>query len=65
MIEAHQECKEPTSVDMEPEAEHQEVSKEHAAEETDKAPSKQHRDLHLAAGCCGKPKELTQGDGRC
>jgi hypothetical protein len=30
--------------------------------ESDKVPSKQHRDWHLAAGRRGEPKELTQGD---
>jgi hypothetical protein len=48
--------------EMASEAEHQEVSKEHATEETGKAPSKQHRDQHLAAGCSIKPKELTRVD---
>jgi hypothetical protein len=45
--------------EMESEAEHREVSKDHAAMETDKAPSKWHRDGHLAAGRRGKTKELT------
>jgi hypothetical protein len=58
-MEACLKFEEPTSVGMKPEAEHQEVSKEHAAVKTGKAPSKQHGDQHLAAR---KPKELTQGD---
>jgi hypothetical protein len=41
---------------------HQDVSKEHAAVETGKAPKKRHRDRHLAAGRSGKPKELTGGN---
>jgi hypothetical protein len=49
-------------VDMESDTEHQEVSKEHAAVETGKAPRKWHRDQHLAAGRRGKPKKLTRGD---
>jgi hypothetical protein len=48
--------------EMESEAEHREVSNEHAAVENGKAPSKRHRDWHLAAGCRRKPNELTQGD---
>jgi hypothetical protein len=59
MMEARLECKEPSSVNIEFEAEHWEVSKEHAAAETGKVPW--HRDRHLAAGCRGKPKELTRG----
>jgi hypothetical protein len=47
---------------MESEAEHREVSKEHAAVETGKAPSKQQRDWHLAAGHHGKPNKLTRGN---
>jgi hypothetical protein len=60
MTEACLKCEEPTSVDNESEAEHREVSKKHAAEETDRAPSKRHRDRHLAAGRLGKPKELSR-----
>jgi hypothetical protein len=57
-------CKEPTSVDIESETEHREASKEHAAVETDKAPSTRHRDWHVVARHCGKPKELSRGDCR-
>jgi hypothetical protein len=48
MMEAHLECKEPTSEDMKSKAEHQEVLKEHAAGETGRVPNKQHRNRHLA-----------------
>jgi hypothetical protein len=54
MMLARLKCEEPTSVDMESEAEHCEVSKEHATVETGKALSKRHRDWHLAAVRCGK-----------
>jgi hypothetical protein len=61
-MEARLECKESTSVDMAFEAEQREVSKEHGAVEIGKAPSKWHRNRHLAAGCHRKPKGLTPGD---
>jgi hypothetical protein len=60
--EAHLECKEPTLEEMESKAEHREVPKEHAAVETGKAPSKQHRGQNPDAGRSGKPKVLTRGD---
>jgi hypothetical protein len=49
-MEACLECDEPTSVVMESEANRWEVSKEHAAVETDKVLRKQHRGRTLAAG---------------
>jgi hypothetical protein len=62
--EARLECKGPTSVDMESEAKHKKVSKEHAAMEIVKALRKLHRGRKLAAGRCGDPKELAQRDCR-
>jgi hypothetical protein len=44
MEEAYLECKEPTSVEMDSEAEHQEVPTEHATVETGRVTNKQHRD---------------------
>jgi hypothetical protein len=64
MMEAHLECKEPTSEDMESEAEHWEVPKEHATVETGRAPNKWHRDWHLDKKCSQKPKERTRGSCR-
>lgn len=58
--EAHLEFKEPTSVGMEYDAEHWEVPKEETTVKSSGAMKKQHRDWHLAAGHCGKPKELTK-----
>jgi hypothetical protein len=55
------EGEEPTTVYMEYETEYREVSKEHAAVENDKAPSKRHRDRNLTAERRWKPKELTRG----
>jgi hypothetical protein len=55
--EAHLECEEPTSVDMESEAKHREVSKEHAAMETGKELRKRDRGprrlwIREEVGCC-------------
>jgi hypothetical protein len=61
MTEAHLECKEPTSENMESESEHWEVPNGHVAVETGKAPNKQHRGRHLAAELSQKPKEWTRG----
>jgi hypothetical protein len=57
MVEACLECKEPTSEDMESEAEHWEVPKEHATEETGRVLNKWHRDWHLDKKRRQKPKE--------
>jgi hypothetical protein len=62
MMEACVACGQPTSMDMESEAKHWEVSKEHATVDNGKALSKWHRDRHLVAGRSGKPKELTRED---
>jgi hypothetical protein len=62
MMEAHLECEEPASVDMESEEKYREVSEEYATVETGKAPRRCYRDQHLNAGRNRKPKELTQGD---
>lgn len=40
-------------------AEHQEVPMEEAAVKSSGTLKKHHRGLHLAAGQCGQPKELT------
>jgi hypothetical protein len=48
--------------EMESESEHGEVPKKDAAVKRVKGRKKQQRDWHLAAGQCGEPKELTQGD---
>jgi hypothetical protein len=47
--------------EMESEEEHREVAKDRAVE-AGKAPSKRHRNRHLAAGRRGNPKELVRGD---
>jgi hypothetical protein len=47
--EARLECKEATSEDMESEAEHRQVPKEHVAVGNGKAPNKRHRSWHLEA----------------
>jgi hypothetical protein len=47
------------STELESLAEHQEVPKEHAALKSSGSLKKRHRGCHLAAGRCGKPKELT------
>jgi hypothetical protein len=60
--EARLEYKEPTLVDMESEAEYQEVPKEEAEVKSSGAVKKRHRGWHLAVGCHGKPKEPTQGN---
>jgi hypothetical protein len=59
--EAHLECMEPTSVDMEPEVEHQEVPKEEATVILVGELRKQRRDWNLAAERHPKPKERTRG----
>jgi hypothetical protein len=61
--EACLESKEPTSLEIEFEVEHEEVPKEEATVGTFRALRKRHGDRHLAVGRCGKPKEWTQGDG--
>jgi hypothetical protein len=48
--------------EMESELEHWEVSQGVAAMKSSGTMKKQHRGRHLAAECCGKPKELTRGD---
>jgi hypothetical protein len=42
--------------------EHLEVPKEGVALKSSGTVKKWHRGQNLAAGCCGKPKELTRGD---
>jgi hypothetical protein len=42
---------------------HEEVPKEEATVKPVRAPKKQHRGRHLAAGCHEKPKEHTWGNG--
>jgi hypothetical protein len=42
---------------------HEEVPKEEATVKPVRAVKKRHRVWHLAAGCHGKPKEQTQGNG--
>jgi hypothetical protein len=54
--EARLECKEPTSEDMEPEMEYQEVSKEEAAVRSSGALKKQHRSQDLAVEHCQMPE---------
>jgi hypothetical protein len=61
MTEAHLKCEEPTSVDMEPEAQHREVLKEDAVVTPVEGQRKQHRDQNLAAECSQKLKERTLG----
>jgi hypothetical protein len=61
-MEALLECEEPTSVDMESEAEHWEVRKEDTIVKPVKGWKKRHRDQHLATGRRGKPKERIRGD---
>jgi hypothetical protein len=48
--------------EIEPDSEHREVPQEVAAVKSSGTMKKRHRDRHLAAGRCGKPKELTRGD---
>jgi hypothetical protein len=48
--------------EMESESEHREVPQEMAAVRSLGTMKKRHWDPHLAAGHCGKPEELTQGD---
>jgi hypothetical protein len=57
-MEAHLECKEETSGDMEFEAEYQEVPKEEAAVKSGTM-NKWHRGWHIAVGRHEKPKKLT------
>jgi hypothetical protein len=61
MVEAHLECEEPTSVDMEPEAEHWEIPKEDAIVKPIEGQRKRRRDQNLAMEHHKKPKERTQG----
>jgi hypothetical protein len=48
--------------EMESESEHREVPQEVAAVKSSGTMKNRHRDRHLAARRCGKPKELTRGD---
>jgi hypothetical protein len=63
VIDACLESKEPTSLGVEFEAEHEQVPQEKAAVETFRALKKQHGDWHLAVRHCGQPKKWTQGNG--
>jgi hypothetical protein len=56
------ECEELTSVDMESEVKHWEVSKEEAAVKSTGTIKKRHRGRKLAAGRRGEPKELIRSD---
>jgi hypothetical protein len=65
-MEVHLKCKELTSQDMECEAEHQEVPKEHATVEIGRGPNKQHSDWHPAKkrtgrNCGSRKKLVTKG----
>jgi hypothetical protein len=62
-MEACRECNKPISEEMECEAEHREVPKEHAAVKPFGALKKRYRGWHLAARRHGKLKEWTQGNG--
>jgi hypothetical protein len=57
---ACQEATKPTLLKVEPEAEHEDVSKEEAA----RALKKRHGDRDLAVRRRGQPKKWTQGSGR-
>jgi hypothetical protein len=59
--EACLESKEPNPDNMESEVEHREIPMEEAAVKSSTTMKKQHKGQHLAAGRCGKPKELTRG----
>jgi hypothetical protein len=59
--EARLECREPTSVDMESEAEHREFPQKEAAVKSNGKMRKWYRGRHLDAGLRGEPKELTRG----
>jgi hypothetical protein len=61
MVEAHLEYEVPTSVNMEPEAEHQEVPREDAVVKPVEGWRKQHRAWNMAAECRQKPRERTWG----
>jgi RNA polymerase subunit RPABC4/transcription elongation factor Spt4 len=62
MMEACLECKELTSKDMESEAKHWEVPKEHATVETGRAPNKRRRGQNLAEKRCQVLMEQTRGN---
>jgi hypothetical protein len=57
------ESKEPTSLEVEPEAERDEVPKQEAAVETVRVLKKRHGDRHLASRRSGQMKKRTQGSG--
>jgi hypothetical protein len=60
MTEACLESKESTSLEVGPEAKHEEVRKDEAAVKSSGALKKRHRGLHLAAGRRGKLEKHTQ-----
>jgi hypothetical protein len=62
-MEACLDSKEPTSLEVVSEVEHEEVPKEEAAVKTVGALKKRHLDRHLAIGHRGQPKKQTQGNG--
>jgi hypothetical protein len=59
-MRARLECEEPSSVDMESEALHEEFCMEDAAVKSLGTMKKQHRGRYLVAGRHGEPKKLTQ-----
>jgi hypothetical protein len=61
--EACLESKEPTSVEIESVAVHDDVPKEEAAVKIVRAPKEQYGDQHLAIGHRRRLKKWTQGDG--